>query len=822
VAISLRGAGSTVNSSSSTSLVMTKPSGVLAGDLIIIWCLVESTTTTFSDTTDGFTALTHWTGSSVFSYQLLYKFATGSEGSTFTVTASVSHLNAATIAVLGGVSGFDPAPAAGTVTTSGTALTAPSITTVYAGDTLLWFGATGQASATGAPTLSIPSGYNSLVTQANSGPGSGTDYVSMISAYVQNAAAGATGTVSGSTSAAELGMLGQLISLQAAPPVRLIIASQALPIPRLPLLQPWIITQSGVAVIVSGTATLSGSGTITAAGYFAGQVGLSGSGTITAAGYFTGQAGLTGSGSLTSGVTLGYSAGLSGSGSIIAAGYFSGAASLSGSGSISNQVTIGPSAALSGSGSITAAGYFTGSVSLSGSGSISEQVTLGYSTALSGSGSLTASGYFAGSSSLSGSGSISEQVTLGYSAALSGSGSISASAHFVGSASLSSSGSISEQVTLGYSAALSGSGSITATGSTSSYAALSGSGSISESVTLGYSAALSGSGAITGSAYFSGASSLSGSGSITENTTLGFSAVLSSSGSITASDYFAGAVSLTGSGTISETVTRGFSATLSGSGSISAYDYFAGAAPLSGIGSLASTVALGYSAALSGSGVITESLTLGPSALLSGTGSFTSAAILGYSAALSGSGSIRAMWSGLQTLISGTGTLSATGTIVPPPPLMGGNFVSVLQPVGWVAGLARGNFAVVLQPVIWEVELTPPGGWTIVIAQSEIYATSLANVPVNITPPLLVNPTLYEVQFAFLATDPPEPQPTGGQWVSGAWNNDYTAPPYQAQCLVGPGGAKQLTEGTWNVWVQINSTGTGEIPVLYAGVLYVL
>jgi len=95
-------------------------------------------------------------------------------------------------------------------------------------------------------------------------------------------------------------------------------------------------------------------------------------------------------------------------------------------------------------------------------------------------------------------------------------------------------------------------------------------------------------------------------------------------------------------------------------------------------------------------------------------------------------------------------------------------------------------------------------------------------VPVNVTPPYLVNPMAYTIQFAFLTTDPPEPQPTSGQWVSGVWApNQFNPPPYQAYCLVGTGGAAVLTAGTYWIWVKINATGSSESPVFQAGPLFV-
>ena len=910
------------------------------------------------------------------------------------------------------------------------------------------------------------------------------------------------------------------------------------------------------SLYLPGESALSGSGSLTATGYFAGTSTLSGSGSITASDYFAGFSALSGTGSITEAVTLGYSTGLSGSGSISASGYFAGFSSLSGSGSIAEGVTLGASTSLSGSGSITAAGYFAGFAGLSGSGSISAGVTLGYSAALSGSGSVTATGYFAGSSSLSGSGSITESVILGYSAALSGTGSIISAGYFVGFSALSGSGSVSESIVLGYSGALSGSGSITAagyfagssslsgsgsligagvlsgsgtpyaivssaetvssgssyqttiTGSTSAgdgivvcvlnndtavsgvtdsqgnvyilaeseapagmkvyvfvasygsggvgtptvklvsgtdwiqanYAtigassevaiiargctgvvnsspvdsngtaaatntssspavtgtstlaqasewivaalghanstsassgwsdaftveqvlhnsgepffevadevvsstatqtascsitssgkwslvqvalelagpasqgtaalsgsgsltasgyfagasSLSGSGSLASSVTLGYSVALSGSGSLTSVGYLAGSSNLIGSGSISEAVVLSFSSALSGSGSITAAGYFAASSSLSGSGSITTSVILGYTSALSGSGSITASAYFAGSVTLSGTGSINESVILGFSsalsgsgalsatgsisgqepgsAALSGSGFISEEVTLGPSVGLSGSGSISASFYFAPTAALSGTGSITAAVAfAAAASLSGSGTLTSSASFTPIAILSGsgslsvtaleGHYailagsgtltasyslavlpVSILSGTGSLAGtvsvtigtsLVGADFVATLQSVSWEAKLVLTCGWNLsvevgwksLLAQSEIYATSLVNVPVNITPPLGIAPTSYGVQFAFLSTDPPEPQPTSGQYVTGSWSSAYTAPPYQALCLVGPGGAETLAAGTWNVWVKINATGSGEEPVLYAGVLYVL
>lgn len=81
------------------------------------------------------------------------------------------------------------------------------------------------------------------------------------------------------------------------------------------------------------------------------------------------------------------------------------------------------------------------------------------------------------------------------------------------------------------------------------------------------------------------------------------------------------------------------------------------------------------------------------------------------------------------------------------------------------------------------------------------------------------NPTGGTVQFAFV--DNVGSVPTSGQWVAGTWatiaNYNY---PYQAQCLIGPGGATAPTTGLYTVWLQV--TATPEVPVLIAGQLQIV
>jgi hypothetical protein len=58
------------------------------------------------------------------------------------------------------------------------------------------------------------------------------------------------------------------------------------------------------------------------------------------------------------------------------------------------------------------------------------------------------------------------------------------------------------------------------------------------------------------------------------------------------------------------------------------------------------------------------------------------------------------------------------------------------------------------------------------------------------------------VALAFTA---PGADPVSGDWLTGSWVNG------KARILVGPGGAKTLTAGSWDLWVRV--TDNPEIPV---------
>lgn len=99
-----------------------------------------------------------------------------------------------------------------------------------------------------------------------------------------------------------------------------------------------------------------------------------------------------------------------------------------------------------------------------------------------------------------------------------------------------------------------------------------------------------------------------------------------------------------------------------------------------------------------------------------------------------------------------------------------------------------------------------------------ISAVSTEYVIANITElvgllDVIGDPTIYQVQFAFVSTNT---QPTGGQWINGAWATH--AAPFMAQILVGPANSGVvLAKGVYGIWVRV-VTPT-QVPAIEIGTL---
>jgi hypothetical protein len=197
----LRGADAAATSSAASSLPVTNPSwsgsATYQGDVILLWCASNYSSITFSCT--GFTALPA-VSTSRGTCQLLWKVALGTEGSSFTVSASTARQFGVIAISYSGenqAAPLDPPSLISGIISSAqsTSLSGSGITLNHPGDALIWFGAVFGSSLA---TITVPSGYTVQVSQANSGTPSG---VGLIAGTSTSSANGATGTVSGTASA---------------------------------------------------------------------------------------------------------------------------------------------------------------------------------------------------------------------------------------------------------------------------------------------------------------------------------------------------------------------------------------------------------------------------------------------------------------------------------------------------------------------------------------------------------------------------------------------------------------------------------------------
>jgi hypothetical protein len=388
---------------------------------------------------------------------------------------------------------------------------------------------------------------------------------------------------------------------------------------------------------VSGSAALTGSGSLTAPGQFAGSAALTGTGSLTATGQLAAATALSGTGSLNAAITIRTSAALSGAGTLSASPASAGSASLTGSGALAAAPAFAPAAALSGAGSLAAAGRLSGSAVLAGAGT------------------LSASPQFAPGASLSGTGSL--ELAVGLAMALTGTGALSAGGALTGVAGLAGAGTLSAGSQLIAAAALTGSGALTAAGTLAASASLAGSGSLTATGQLAGSAPFTGSGTLAAAGQFAGSAALAGSGSLTAVGSLSADAVLAGLGTLSGAGQPASAAALSGAGSLRLGI--GVGAGLAGSGTLSASSLLAGSAALSGTGALAAAGQFASAVALTGSGSLTPASAFAADSVLTGAGTLSAAGQLPGGASLTGTGSL-ALRVGLAAALSGSGSLTAS------------------------------------------------------------------------------------------------------------------------------------------------------------------
>jgi hypothetical protein len=134
-AISLRAASSANNTTGSTTLAITKPIGVVQGDVMVASITAAGTGTVTAPS--GWTAIKNTTQGTVLRQAVYYKVATASEAASYSWSLTTSRSAAGGIIAYSGVNQTVPIDASATGTAASGNAVAPSITTSAANDLVI-------------------------------------------------------------------------------------------------------------------------------------------------------------------------------------------------------------------------------------------------------------------------------------------------------------------------------------------------------------------------------------------------------------------------------------------------------------------------------------------------------------------------------------------------------------------------------------------------------------------------------------------------------------------------------------------------------------
>jgi hypothetical protein len=207
MAVAFRAAG-TIAETSSTSLVVPYPAGVVSGDLLVIQ--YSAATSAVTTTPSGWTLLLGPTSGSDGQgdkFSVFYRVAGASEPSSVTIAKTTSGGGAGIMAAYSGVNTSSPidASAAANLPSSGSSGTTPSVTTTQTNTMLLrfyWVWVSGSPNIT--PAGTDTERYDVLFT---------TNGYKMELADSTQAASGASGTTTATTSAGHFGGRGATVAL---------------------------------------------------------------------------------------------------------------------------------------------------------------------------------------------------------------------------------------------------------------------------------------------------------------------------------------------------------------------------------------------------------------------------------------------------------------------------------------------------------------------------------------------------------------------------------------------------------------------------------
>lgn len=196
-AIALRGTPTSTQSSTNvTSLSLTKPTGTVAGDVMIAVVGVDAVDTTTTMASTGWTRILHSNNGSSVTVDSFYKVATASEGASYSFSWTGSSRAAGGITTYLGVDNSTPLDVTGTNNTgSGSSVTANAVTTVSANAQVVGVFA---IDATATQTYTAPTGMTKRI-DVGSATGTPTN-VSVSLADVIQTSAGTTGNKSATAS----------------------------------------------------------------------------------------------------------------------------------------------------------------------------------------------------------------------------------------------------------------------------------------------------------------------------------------------------------------------------------------------------------------------------------------------------------------------------------------------------------------------------------------------------------------------------------------------------------------------------------------------
>lgn len=218
--------------------------------------------------------------------------------------------------------------------------------------------------------------------------------------------------------------------------------------------------------VVSGTATLAGSGSVSALAAQGSSASPSGAGSVSAKAAQGASLAATAAGSLSSLVTQAAPAALAGTGSLTAAsgGSASGVAALSGAGSLAALATAQAPAALSGAGSVAGLSSQAAPAAVTAVGSLSALVTERAIAALAGAGVVSASSGGGQTAALAGAGALSAVAIVSAPCSLPGAGALAVSAVQGAVSAPAAAGSLAALAAQRATATVAGAGAVTAMG----------------------------------------------------------------------------------------------------------------------------------------------------------------------------------------------------------------------------------------------------------------------------------------------------------------------------------------------------------------------